>query len=275
MKINIAIAPVLIISILSSCTAPRLAIPAKFTEQATAMEVKGWNSYKRVQFGNYKTTKVKRGFLLSTKRTSKRVPVQTEDRVTRIFGVKSNNVTERQKDRFRYTINDGNRVAEVLASEGNIQDFLEVKTGNRWLGDFNFSKNNQYSFSAVIIPVSHTDTAAWQLVVYNGEHPPVDPFGRKSTFRFPLELGYATNGTDTVTIKQIRVTKSMTPKGKEAIIPFEVPGGYELRMDDGVVALINSWNHEVWMYNDLDEPTKLVLSAIASSLMLRKIKSIK
>jgi hypothetical protein len=127
----------------------------------------------------------------------------------------------------------------------------------------------------VIVPVTNKDTSEWQLAVYNGEHPRVDSMGRKAIFRYPLELGYATNGADTVTIKQIRVSHSISPKGKETTMPFEVPGGYELRMDDGVVALINQWNHEVWIYNDLDEPTKMVLSAIASSLMLRKIQRMK
>lgn len=145
-------------------------------------------------------------------------------------------------------------------------------TGNRWLGDFSKTKDYQYAFSAVIVPVTNKDTSVWQLAVYNGEHPPVDSMGRKALFRYPLELGFATNSVDTVTIKQIRITHSTTPKGKEATMPFEIPGGYKLRMDDGVVGIINKWNHEIWIYNDLDASTKLVLSAIASSLLLRKIK---
>ena len=265
----------LLILSLSSCKPYQLAIPTRFSEQATRMEVKGWNSYKQLRFGNYQTSKVKRGWFVKTSRDSKRAFVTPADRVVRIFDVESNNVTERSKDRFRYTISDGKQLAEVLATEGRIHDMLEVKTGNRWLGDFSKTKNYQYAFSAAIIPVTNKDTSVWQLMVYNGEHPPVDSMGRKALFRYPLELGLATNGVDTVTIKQIRVTHSTTPKGKEATIPFEIPGGYELRMDDGVVGIINQWNHEFWIYNDLDEPTKLVLSAIASSLLLRKIKSSK
>jgi hypothetical protein len=239
------------------------------------MEVKGWNSYKQLRFGNYKTSKVKRGLFVKTKRDSRRAFVMPADRVVRLLDVESNNVTERSKDRFRYTISDGNQLAEVLATEGSIHDMLEVKTGNRWLGNYSKTKNYQYAFSAVIVPVTTKDTSVWQVTVYNGEHPPVDSLGRRAIFRYPLELGYATNGVDTVTIKQIRVTNTTTTKGKETSIPFEIPGGYELRMDDGVVGLINQWNHEVWLYNDLDEPTKLVLSAISSSLLLRKIKNIK
>jgi len=260
---------------LSSCKPYQLAIPTRFSEQATRMEVKGWNSYKQLRFGNYQTTKVKRGLFVTNSRNSRRAPVTPADRVFRIFDVESNNVTERSKDRFRYTISNGNLLAEVLATEGSIRNMLEVKTGNRWLGDFSQTKSYAYAFSAVIVPVTNKDTSVWQLSVYNGEHPPVDSMGRKATFRYPLELGFATNGIDTITIKQIRVSKATTPKGKETVIPFEVPGGYELRIDGGVAALINRWNHEVWIYNDLDEPTKLVLSAIASSLMLRKIKSMK
>lgn len=265
----------LLILSLSSCKPYQLTIPNRFSEQSTRMEVKGWNSYKQLRFGSYQTSKVKRGLLTKNSRSSKRAPVTSADRVSRIFDVEASSVTERSKDHFQYTISDGNQVAEVLATEGSIHDMLKVKTGVRWLGDFSQTKNYQYAFSAVIIPVTNKDTSVWQLAVYNGEHPPVDSKGRKAVFRYPLELGLATNAIDTVTINQIRVTHSTSPKGREATMPFEIPGGYELRMDGGVVGIINQWNHEIWFYNDLDEPTKLVLSAIASSLLLRKIKSIK
>jgi hypothetical protein len=244
-----------------------MVIPSQFSEHATRMYVNG-KGKKQLRFGSYQTSIVKRGKLITTTRPGRRSPVGTEDRIFKLFTVDQSNVTESSKDKFRYSINNGNLVAEVLASENESTDQLIVKTNNRWLGDFGKTKEHRYSFSAVIIPLIK-DTAAWQVLVFNGKHEP-DP-NKKSWLRFPLESGFATNGTDTITINQIRVTKVITSKGKEATAPFELPGGYELRMDDGVVAIISTWNHEVWIYNELDEPTKLIVSAVASSLMLRRI----
>jgi hypothetical protein len=244
-----------------------MVMPTQFTEQATRMEVKGKGN-KQLRFGNYHTSKVKRGRLITTTRPNRRTAAITEDRISKIFKLDQSNVTESSKDKFRYSINNGNLVAEVMASENKSTDQLIIKTNNRWLGDFGKTKEQRYSFSAVIVPLIK-DTAAWQVIVYNGKHEPDST--KKSWLRFPLETGFATNGIDTITINQIRVTKVITSKGKEATSPFELPGGYELRIDDGVAAIISTWNKEVWIYNELDEPTKLIVSAVASSLMLRRI----
>jgi len=275
MKSNILIISLILTTTLYSCKSFRLAIPTQFTEQATQMPVKGWNSYKKLSFGNYSTSKVKRGIFATSNNRDNSFPLLARESLIQISDVAAHSVTERKRDRLQYTLTGGNQAVEVFATEGNINHYIQVNTPYRWLGDFSIGNHNRYSFSAVLVPVSQKDSRVWELAMYNEEHPPVDSLGRRALFRYPLERGIATNGVDTITIKQIRVTNTTTSKGKEAKIPFEVPGGYELRMDDGVVCIINKWNHEVWLYNDLDESTKLILSAIASSLMLRKINDMK
>jgi hypothetical protein len=275
MKYPIQIIFIILLSTLYSCKSFQLAIPNRFREQATQMEVKGWNSYKKLSFGNYRTSKVKRGMFVTSSSQNNSFPLLAREPLIRISDVSAHSVTERKRDRFQYTLSDGNQAVEVFATEGNIDHYIQLNTSYRWLGDFSIGNRGRYSFSAVIVPVSLKDSQVWELAVYNEEHPPVDSLGRKAFFRYPLELGVATNGVDTITIKQIRVTNATTAQGKDTKMPFEVPGGYELRMGDGVVGIINKWNHEVWIYNDRDESTKLVLSAVASSLMLRKINDMK
>lgn len=263
---------------ISSCTSIRLAVPDRFSSQATMMPVKGLKAFsgrKPISFGDYRTSRIKRGWHITSSRPDRNSGITTEERVLKIFGVQNTNYTSKERTKYRYTIQDGNLTAEVFCLEKMVKENWEIRTNVRWLGDISETKNYQYSFSAVVVPLTMKDDEPWQVVYYNDYDRSKDTTRRILDLPFVEESGYASNGKDTITIRPVRVTNVVSKSGKEAKFPIKVLTGYELRIDDGVIAIIDAFGHNVWVYNDLDQPTKLVVASVSSALLLRKVQDVK
>lgn len=56
-------------------------------------------------------------------------------------------------------------------------------------------------------------------------------------------------------------------------MPVKMPAGYELRIDDGVVGIIDTYDNNVWIYNEMDKKTKFILASVSSAILLRKLES--
>ncbi|GGH78537.1 hypothetical protein HNQ91_003839 [Filimonas zeae] len=264
----------LFVIVLTSCTTVKLAVPEQFSSQSTSMHVKGLNGWmvnQKLSFGNYYTSAVKRGWNVSSTGTDRPSGVTTEDRLLKMFNVEKSNVTLNQKNKYQFTVQDGNQSAEVFCIEKVTKEQLVVKT-NTWWGDTHQTKNYQYSFSAAILPLKVKEDAPWQLVLYNNYDRNKDTAHHFFDLPYLEEEGYITNGTETIHIKPLRIQQFVRKDGREAKFPVRMMSGYELRIDDGVVGIIDSFDNNIWMYNELDSDTKLLLAAVSSALMLRKIQ---
>ena len=50
--------------------------------------------------------------------------------------------------------------------------------------------------------------------------------------------------------------------------------GYELQWNGSVVAIIDILDNSIWMYNELEPSDKLVLSSIASAILLKRMQDV-
>ena len=50
--------------------------------------------------------------------------------------------------------------------------------------------------------------------------------------------------------------------------------GYELRWDDGVVAIIDILDNSIWFANNLEASDKLILSSISSAILLKRMQDV-
>ena len=262
-------------TLLFSCTTIKLSVPQQFSAQATSMHVKGlngWTLHQQLSFGNYQTSPVKRGWNISSGREDRPSSITTEDRLLKVFNIDKTNMTVNQKNKFQFTVSDGNQITEIFCLEKLTKEQLVIKSNNRWIGDTYDTKNYQYSFTAAILPQKIKEDAPWQLVLFNNYDQQKDTARRLFDLPYVEEQGYVTNGKETITIKPLRIQQFTTKDGREAKFPVKMLSGYELRIEDGVVGIIDSFDNNIWMYNDLDADTKLLLAAISSALMLRKIQ---
>ncbi len=261
----------LIAIIATSCSTAKLAVPEKFTAVSEKMPIKGVNSWvfnQKLSFGKYKTTKVKRGWTSTTEDKY----YTLEQRLMKVFNVDNFNSVTQQKNKYRYTIQDGTSEAQVYCLEKMTREDITIRTNTRLLGDLSRTNHSQYSFSAAILPMKDTSSEPWQLVVYNTYDRSKDTARRLFDLPYVEEEGYVTNGKETISIKPLRITNMTTKNGKESRFPVKILSGYELRIDDGVIAIIDSLSNQLWVYNELDEQTRLIVAAISSALLLRQLE---
>lgn len=266
------------ILILSSCTAVKLAVPSEFSAEATKMHVKGLNGWminQQLSFGNYRTSSIKRGWDFTSTVQYSKFSLKPEEMFLKVFDIDTDNRKLNQRNKFRYLVEDGNLVAEIFATEKFHEKQLVYKSNNPWLGDVSRTKGYEYAFSAAILPLTATDNEPWSLVLVNKYDAANDTARRLFDRPYVEEEGYATNGKETVTIRPLRIEKVTTKSGKETkVFGGKMLTGYELRWDDGVVAIIDIMDNNIWLANNLDAHDKLILSSIASSILLKRMQDV-
>ena len=261
----------IIAAILTSCSTAKLAVPEKFVAVAEKMPIKGVNSWvfnQKLSFGKYKTSKVKRGWTSTTEDKYYSI----EQRLMKVFNLDNFNSITQQNNRYRYTIEDETSAAQVYCLEKMTREETTIKTNTKLLGDLSRTNNSQYSFSAAILPMKDTTDEPWQLVIYNTYDRSKDTARRLFDLPYVEEEGYVTNGKETINIRPVRVANMTSKSGKQSKFPVKILSGYELRIDDGVIAIIDSLSNQLWVYKELDEPTRLIVAAISSALLLRQLE---
>ena len=89
------------------------------------------------------------------------------------------------------------------------------------------------------------------------------------------EEGYATNGKESIAIRPLRIDNVTTKGGKETkVFGGKMLAGYELQWDRGVVAIIDILDNAVWVQNSLEPSDKLILSSIASAILLKRMQDV-
>ncbi len=268
---------VAVLFILSSCKAPQMfmAVPEQFKAEAEKMPIAGLGNgtgKKGIDFGSYNTSRISRGWNMTTSREDRNTNISSEERVLRAFKIDRRSITNNQKDKFKFTINDGKNTAEVFALERKVSEETRITTNNRWLSELSDPKNFQYSFSAVILLQSVSQPSTWNLSLYSSFE---NKAGRN---RFDMtdtngvnEGGILSNEKDTIIIKSINSQNLVSEKGEARNLPFKMPTGYELAVDDNVIAVIDFWGKVIWMNSKLGEHKKIAIAAASSAILLRRI----
>lgn len=269
---------ILLTAVLVSCTAAKISVPEKFSSQATKMQVKGingWQVNQQLTFGNYSTSKIKRGWDFTASLQYTIMRISPEEAILRVFDITTDRNTNYQKNKFQYSIEDGNLVADVFATEKFNEKQLVYSSNNPWIGNASKTNRYEYSFTAAIVPFNVKDDAPWSLVMMDKYD--INKDTAKGLFDKPYveQEGYATNGKENITIRPLHIENMKTKNGKDTkVFGGKVLSGYELQWDGGVVAIIDILDNAIWMYNDLEPSDKLILSSISSAIMLKRMQDV-
>lgn len=263
---------------LTSCTSVKVAVPDQFSSQATKMPVKGLNGWminQQLTFGPYQTSRIKRGWDFKSSLQYTKFRISPEEMLLKVFAVDTDHRSLAQRNKFQYTVEDGNLVAEIYATEKFNEKQLVYKSNNPWLGDASKTKKYEYAFTAAILPLTVQNAEPWSLVLINRYDVEKDTARRLFDRPYVEEEGYATNGKENIAIRPLRLDKVTTKGGKDTkVFGGPVLTGYEIQWDGGVVAIIDLLDNNIWLYNDLEPADKLVLSSIASAIMLKRMQDV-
>jgi len=73
----------------------------------------------------------------------------------------------------------------------------------------------------------------------------------------------------------LRIENVTTASGKNTkVFGGKMLSGYELRWDDGVVAIIDILDNSIWLANNLEASDKLILSSISSAILLKRMQDV-
>ena len=264
--------------VFTSCTSVKVAVPDQFSSQATKMPVKGLNGWminQQLSFGNYQTSRIKRGWDFQSSIQWTKFRISPEEMILKVFDIDTDKRALAQRNKFQYTIQEGDNMAEIYATEKFKEKQLVYKSNNPHIGQVSATNNYEYAFTAAIMPLTGTDKAPWSLVLINKYDRAKDTARRIFDRPYVEEEGYATNGKENIAIRPLRLSNMTTKGGKDTkVFGGPVLTGYEIQWDGGVVAIVDNMDNNVWIYNDLEASEKLVLSSIASAIMLKRMQDV-
>lgn len=270
-------APLSLLIILFSCTTAKLSVPEKFSTQATRMHVKGINGWQvghKLTFGAFATSTIKRGWDFTSSLQYTKFRIRPEEAVLKVFDISTDNNINKQRSKFQYSITDGDNLAEIFATEKFSEKQLVYKSNNPWIGNASRTKKYEYSFTAAIVPVER-NVEPWSLVLVNSYDINKDTAHRIFDKPYVEEEGYATDGKENITIRPLRIEKLTTKNGRQTrVLGGKMLSGYELQWDGGVVAIIDILDNNIWIYNDLEPKEKMILSAISSAILLKRMQDV-
>ena len=263
---------------MSSCTTAKLSVPEEFSSHSTKMPVKGLNGWmlnQQLTFGNYQTSKIKRGWDFQSSLQYTKFSISPEEAILKVFEIDTDNKRLKQKNKFQYTIEGENAIAEVYATEEFTEKQLVYKSNNPWIGSASKTKKYEYAFTAAIVPITAKKSAAWSLVLINTYDVNKDTnrkiFGRANV----EEEGYATNGTESIAIAPMRVDKVAGKNGKETkVLGGNLLGGYQISVDNKPIAMIDILDNSIRIANEIEPAKKIVVSSIASAILLKRMQDV-
>jgi len=261
-----------------SCTAVKLSVPEQFNSQATKMHVKGvqgWQINQQLSFGSFQTSKIKRGWDFTHGMQHTKFNLKPEEMVLNVLNVDVDKRTINQKNKFQYSIQDGNLVAEVYAMEKFSEKQLVYKSNNPYIGSASKTNKYEYAFTAAILPLTAQNSEPWSLVLINKYDIAKDTARKLFDKPSVEEEGYATNGKENIAIRPLHIDKITTKSGKDTkVVGGKILSGYELQWDGGVVAVIDILDNNIWLANNLEAHDKLLLSSISSAIMLKRMQDV-
>lgn len=264
--------------VLSSCTAAKVSVPDQFKSASTKMDVKGLNGWmvnQKLSFGPYQTSSIKRGWDFTGSLQYTKFRMAPEEMLLRVFDIHTDKRNLSQRNKFQYSLHHGNLVSEIYATERFSEKQLVYKSNNPYIGNASKTSRYEYAFTAAIVPLSEKVGDPWSLVMLNKYDATKDTARGLFDRTYVEEEGYATDGKQNIAIRPLRIENLTTKSGKQTkVFGGKMLSGYELQWDGGVVAIVDILDNSIWMYNDLEPKDKLILSSIASAILLKRMQDV-
>src|SRR5688572_11924295 len=124
---------VILLMFIGSCSTAKLSVPTSFSEKATKMPVKGingWQVNQKLNFGDYVTSKIKRGWDFSSSVSHTKFRIDPEEVLLKVFDIDIDKNTNTQKNKFQYSLEDGRQITEIYATEKFKEKQLVYKSNN-------------------------------------------------------------------------------------------------------------------------------------------------
>ena len=262
---------------LISCTTAKLSVPSSFSEKATKMPVKGMNGWQvnqKLSFGDYTTSRIKRGWDFSSSVSHTKFRINPEEALLKVFNIDIDKNTNSQKNKFQYNLEDGTQITEIYATEKFKEKQLVYKSNNPWIGNASKTNKYEYAFAAAIVPLTFKDNTPWSVVLINKYDVTKDTARKLFDKSYVEEEGYATNGKEHIAIQPIRTDKMLSENGEQKLFGGKMLTGYELQWNGEAVAMIDILENSIWLLNEVNNDKKMIVASVSSAILLKRMQDV-
>ena len=262
---------------LISCTTAKLSVPSSFSEKATKMPVKGMNGWQvnqKLSFGDYTTSRIKRGWDFSSSVSHTKFRINPEEALLKVFNIDIDKNTNSQKNKFQYDLEDGTQITEIYATEKFKEKQLVYKSNNPWIGNASKTNKYEYAFAAAIVPLTLKDNTPWSVVLINKYDVTKDTARKLFDKSYVEEEGYATNGKEHIAIQPIRTDKMLSENGEQKLFGGKMLTGYELQWNGEAVAMIDILENSIWLLNEVNNDKKMIVASVSSAILLKRMQDV-
>jgi hypothetical protein len=251
----------------------KLDIPNVFKEQATMAHVNGAKKNK-MSFDQFSSSKIKRGRHVTYPGWGRGFILENLFWEVMNINLKKSESVVNEKAKFRFSLSDSSSQAEIFAKETEITRRLKYRSenSNSILNIYERVQHYEYIFSAAISTETSNGKKTWELLMTNIYDKKKENDKSLFTILEKNDNGLATNGQDTIFIKGLALKKTELFPGKVGDFPIRILSGYELSTPDGVIAIIDLIDKNVWFYNELEKHDRLIVASIATAIFARPIK---
>lgn len=266
------------VMLLTACTTMRMYVPGNFSSQATKMSVSGLNGWmvnQQLGFGPYKTSRIRRGWDFASSASYTRFSMKPEEALLKVFDINTHKATNTQKHHFQYTLEDGDLSAEVFATERFQEKQLKYRSNNPWIGNATKTNRYEYAFTASILPLNTGGEDPWSLVLINKYD--INNDSARGLFGRPYvdEEGYASNGKENYAIRALHMKDVTNSAGKKTkLFGGKLLTGYEISKEGRAVVMIDILDNNIWLANNLDAKSRLIVSSISSAILLKRMQDV-
>ncbi|QHS60189.1 hypothetical protein [Chitinophaga agri] len=271
----------ILLALTVSCSTTKLAVPERFSSQATRYPVKGlqgWMINQHLKFGNYTTSRIKRGWGVMSNVRYNNIPMPPQDILSQIFGLETMQAGKNEKAKIRYTLTNAHNSAEIFGIETYNSENIVVNARQIPVigGEYTTLLNSSYLYKAAIVPTDTSGTGIWSMVMARNYDVSRDTARRIFDASYIDEIGYATNGRDTIKIRPLNLNTFEAKSGKvsQTWLGIKVLSGYELSTADGVVGIIDTIDEAMWFYNEQEEKQQFILAAMGCAIFLKQIEKL-
>lgn len=261
------------LSSMIACTSNlKLQVPENFSNKSTGMKVsgsKGVGFKKKIAFGDYSSRDLRQGWSFTGTSWNSGPIFSPERYFLRQLGILKKNYIVKEKSKYHFSLQRGSYFFRIFCLENRLTKTSKLSVPE--IGNLNNTNRQLYHFAALILD-STAGSASWNMSLSYDREMTDGAFLSFLRQGIPEEQGYLTNGQDTIKIRQLRISKSVKNTHTEGRLPFKLVGGYEFRIHEGVVGIVDTLQQVIWIYNDLPDNIKMILASGASALLLRKDK---
>lgn len=203
----------------------------------------------KLSFGDYSTSRIRRGWDYSSSVQYTKFRISPEEAILKVFDINTDKQRLDQKSKFQYVLEDGTQEMEIYGTEQFSEKSLVYKGNHPFIDGASKTLRYEYAFTAIMVPLTGKQDNPWSLVM-------IDKYNNS----YVEQEGYATDGVQTIALKPVQATPAA-----------RVLSGYELQQDGNPVAFIDILNGDVLIGNDQSSRMRLILSSIATAVLVRQL----